>query len=291
MKLVVTGSESFVGRALAALCRERGIEVWGVDTRSPRAGIRADITDPALRLPKADAVVHLAAISRDSDCRANPARALSVNVLGTQNIISAAREAEIPQVIFASSEWVYGDPGTRLIDESESIDINRVAGEYALTKLAGERLLALAAARGEIAATVLRFGIIYGLRVEGELPSAVESLFAAVRDTGRAEARGSLATARRFIHAADIAAGILAAVGRPGYDVFNLTGDRLVTLAEIARTSAEVCGRTVTLIEGDARHVSIRNIDNGKARATLGWSPRIDLRAGLESLAPEEVAA
>src|SRR5207244_7827946 len=59
--------------------------------------------------------------------------------------------------------------------------------------------------------------------------SAVEHLFHAVREKDVVDV-GSLATARRFIHVADIASGILSVVGmgNAGYLVFNLSGDRLI---------------------------------------------------------------
>jgi UDP-glucose 4-epimerase len=289
MKLVVTGSRSFIGRALRRVCREREIGWLGVDSAAGADDetIEADIRDPGLadRLPTgADAIVHLAAISRDQDCRRDPVGAVEVNVVGTLNVIEAARRAGIPQIIFTSSEWVYPD-AVGVVDESTPIDVNRLTSEYSLTKLAGERLLAMAVSQGGLSATVLRLGIVWGPRPSGAAPvSAIESLWNAVKATGRAEVGGALGTARRFVHVDDVAAGILAAAGRQGFAVFNLTGDELITLGEVVRVCSAVCGRPVTVVEGDPGRISIRNAANGKARGELGWQPRISLHEGLAEL-------
>jgi UDP-glucose 4-epimerase len=287
LKIIVTGSQSFIGGALERACREKGIGWFGVDT-AEGATLRADIRDPALaaQLPDdASALVHLAAISRQTDCRRDPALAFSVNVGGTLNLIDAAARAGIRQFLFASSEWVYGDVHNGSVQtESSPIDIMRFHSEYALTKINGERLLAMAHQQGRLpAVTILRFGIVYGPRPANW--SAVEALYHAVRDTGAADVNGALATSRRFIHVGDIAAGIVAALGRTGFEIFNLSGDSLISLAEVIRVSAEVCGRNPQIREADPAAVSIRNPDNARARLELGWKPSIALREGLLTLA------
>ena len=66
--------------------------------------------------------------------------------------------------------------------------------------------------------------------------------------------------------------------------MFNLSGDRPVSLGEIVETSARLVGRRVRIVETNPSQPSIRNPDNAKARATLGWSPALDLEAGLTDL-------
>ncbi len=286
MKLVITGSQSFIGRELIRVCEQRGIDWHGLDARPPAhpKEIRADIRHPGLVLPPADALVHLAAISRDSDCRRDPASAFAVNVVGTLHMIEAAVTAGIPQIVFASSEWVYPG-GDHTWTEDMPIDAGAIQGEYALSKLTAERLVGIAVRNGRIAGTVLRFGIVYGPRLENW--SAVEALYHAVASRDTVEV-GSLSTARRFIHVRDVAEGILAAVGRRGYEVFNLSGDSLIRLAEVIDVSNRILCRRVTASERDAAHPSVRDAANGKARRELGWAPRIDLERGLRTLAGEE---
>src|SRR3989338_6500721 len=287
MKLIVSGSESFIGRALQAACRARGIEVAGFDARPSEAPghLQLDIRSPHLdeALPSdADALIHLAAISQDQDCRRDPRLAFEVNVGGTLNLFQAAQRRGVKQVVFASSEWVYGEVRNDAIQrEDTAIDVGRMTSEYALTKIVGERVLAMASQRDGPPVTVLRFGIVYGPRPGNW--SAVESLFHAVRTQDEVTV-GSLATARRFVHVTDIACGILAALGRSGYEIFNVSGEALITLQDIIEQSAQLLNRRPQVIERNPAAVSIRNPDSRKAREMLGWAQRVSLRDGLGTL-------
>lgn len=289
MKIVMTGSESFIGRELKRHCGARQIEWVGVDTAPSEdpGHILMDIRDPAIEqaIPaSADALIHLAAISMDRDCRADPGRAFDVNVGGTLNLIQAARARGVRQFVFASSEWVYGETlNSEQQREDAAIDIGRISSEYALTKLIGERVLAMAHQRGLCPVTVLRFGIVYGPRPPANW-SAVEALFEAVRTQDAVEVKGSLRTARRFIHVTDIARGILAALGRSSYEIFNLSGDTLITLQDIIEQSAQFLNRRPRVIERNPAAVSIRNPDNRKAREVLGWTPQVSLKEGFGTL-------
>jgi UDP-glucose 4-epimerase len=287
--ITMTGSESFIGTSLGALLDSRSNSWTGIDTvvRSSRTR-RADIRDSAVdeHIAEGGTLIHLAAISRDIDCRQNPREAFSVNVEGTLNLIDAARRRGVRRFIFASSEWVYGEVDNSEVQrESSPLDASRLVSEYAITKLAGERLLAAAARRGDIpSVTVLRFGIVYGPRPSNW--SAVEMLHHAVAHKDVVEVKGSLSTARRFIHVDDICTGILAAEANApaGFSVFNLSGDRLISLRDVIDESARLTGRTPRVVEGAPAAVSIRNPDNTLARTALGWAPKLDLAHGLETL-------
>ena len=288
MKIVVIGSQGFIGRRLRALGEEQGHVIVGLDAIGSEfpGDIVCDIRSTVLAdaLPgDADAVVHLAAISRDQDCAEDLDRALSVNIGATWNVLEAARDRGIPQMVFASSEWVYGDvAGQDVQREDAPIDVNRLTSTYALTKIFAERLLDAGwQTDPRTAVTVLRFGIVYGPR-PGDW-SAVENMFHQVK-SGDVEVRGSLQTARRFIHVDDVCRGILAAVGHIGFDVFNISGDELVSLETLINRSSEILGQRPTVVERDPAAVTIRNPDNAKARQVLHWSPRIHINEGLATL-------
>jgi len=94
VKIVVTGAGSFIGTALAGRCCARGIEVVGIDAR-PSEGSgwhQADIRTPEVAglIPDgANALVHLAALSRDPDCRGKAEACFDVNVMGTYRVNKA----------------------------------------------------------------------------------------------------------------------------------------------------------------------------------------------------------
>ncbi len=286
MKVFVTGSESFVGRELVKHCRQHGVEFTGIDVVAGEHTHSCDIQSPEVAdvIPEGtDAIIHLAAISRDQDCRRDPVTAFNVNVGGTLNLARAAQARKVKQFVFASSEWVYGGvaPGV-LQKEDDPIDITRMASEYAITKIVGERLLALGHQRGLCPVTALRFGIIYGPRAKPG--NFLEGLFNEVRTLDTIEVKGSLGSGRRFVHVSDIAEGILASLGQQGFQVVNLTGDTVVTMRDIIQTSARLLGRNPRVIETDPAAINLRNPDNRRARELLHWSPRIGLEEGLGTL-------
>jgi len=284
MTLFITGSESFIGKNLIRLCNFAGIPVTGIDSApaSAKGFVQGDILDTAVAdaIPEGATVVHLAAISRDPDCRADPKRAFDVNVGGTLNLAAASKRRKAAQFIFASSEWVYGDVRNDEVQvESQPIDLTGMKSEYAITKLVGEQLLKLDKAMETV--TVLRFGIVYGPRAQNW--SAVEALTNNVY-RGNEIRVGSAKTARRFIHVDDICSGILAAQGRRGFEIFNLSGDTLVSLGDIVRIASEFLGKQTPVGESDPEKPSIRNPDNRNVRAELKWEPKLDMRAGLKTV-------
>lgn len=287
MTLFVTGSASFIGRALLAACDARGKAVVGVDMAdSGRAGCHAaDIRDPAIAdlIPEgAAALVHLAALSRDTDCRDNARACFDVNVMGTLNLMEAARKRGVRQFVFASSEWVYdGFPNGVERSEDDAIDAAWHTSEYALSKLVSEANLRQKHRHGFCDVTVLRFGIVYAPRPGNW--SAVEALTNAVltRDTVEIGARD---TARRFIHVDDIADSVLASLGLPGFEIVNIQGARLVTLGEVVDIAARLSGRSPQVVERDPANPSIRTVSSAKAERLMNWRAGTDIEAGIASV-------
>jgi UDP-glucose 4-epimerase len=288
MKIVITGSESFIGKELQKHCRSHGIEVVGIDLVPGAAPdyFQMDIRSPDIQraIPDgADALIHLAAVSRDQDCRRDLAAAFDVNIGGTINLIRAAQEKKVKQFIFASSEWVYGNAAEGEIQtEEDPIDVTKMTSEYAMSKIIGERLLFVHHQRGLCPVTVLRFGIVYGPRPKPMTP--LEGIFNEVRTLDKLEIKGSLRSGRRFIHVADVAEGIISALGRNGFEIFNLSGDRVITFGEIIETSAGLLKRCPEVVATNPHVINVRNPDNNKAKAVLHWQPRVDLKSGLKTL-------
>jgi nucleoside-diphosphate-sugar epimerase len=289
MHFFVTGIASFVGRAFERRAIEAGHEVWGADLAPPGSArhVRIDIRDPALAdaIPEGvDAVVHLAALSRDPDCRGKSYECFDANVMGTLAVERAARARKAKRLVFASSEWVYdGLPAGAARHAGVALDAARIGGEYALSKYVSECNLRQIAARGGTPATALRFGIIYGPRAINW--SAVEALLDKVA-RGEAISVGSRATARRFLHVSDAAGAILAAAPRSSeFDILDVQGPALVALGEIVERGAAILGRAATLTETDPANPSVRAVDDSASRDALGWAPETGIDAGLRSVA------
>lgn len=291
MKIVLTGSESFVGKELISQLKGDNFEIIGFDTANVKPTDyefhQVDIRDLQVHrfIPdEADVLIHLAALSRDPDCRGRPYECFDVNVMGTLNTINAASMKKVKQFIFASSEWVYDEfKENEMKDEDAFINIVNHHSEYALSKLVSEANLRQKYEQGFSSITILRFGIIYGPRKNNW--SAVESLASTVKNQAEVKV-GSLKNARRFIHVSDIANGIKKSIGVNGFNTFNLTGNKLISLREVIETSQALLGKKVKITETNPSQVNIRNPSNDKAKKKLNWEPQIDLKNGLQTILP-----
>ncbi len=287
-RIFVTGAGSFIGGHLWRACEAAGYEVTGIDSAVvARANCHvADIRDPAVAdiVPEGvDAVVHLAAISRDPDCRGRMGDVLDVNVAGTSNMAAAAQARKARQFIFASTEWVYDRfDAAKEKSETDPIDCAALASEYAFSKLMAENVLRIQLADASVAATVLRLGIVYGPRRDNW--SAVEALLAAVGEKDEIVV-GARGTGRHFIHVSDIAQAMLACVGRTGFDIFNVQGARIVTLGEVVDAAARLLGRSPAVRESAPDTPSIRRVSGERIRRATGWMPAIGIEDGLRSVA------
>lgn len=288
MHLFITGCNSFIGRELITQCDAAGITVTGVDlTPSDRPDCSvADICDDniARHLPEGvDAIVHLAGLTRDADCKNQAKKCFQANVMGTLNLIDAAQMRQAKQFIFASSEWVYDtfEPGISKTEDSP-INAAKLTSEYAFSKYVSEVNLRQKYQHGFMPVAILRFGIVYGPRPANW--SAVEAILNNVATKDEVTV-GALATGRRFIHVSDIASGILAAVGLPGFEVINLQGARQVSLGEVISESRTLLEKDIKISESNPSAPSIRLVDNGKATALLDWEAKISLADGLRSVA------
>ncbi|MCL4457663.1 MAG: NAD(P)-dependent oxidoreductase [Nitrospirae bacterium] len=287
MRIFITGVSSFIGRELIRQCDEQGVTVAGNDlfiTDFSRFLI-GDIRDASVadQIPEGtDAIVHLAALSRDSDCKNNAYSCFDANVMGTLNLMEAAKNRGVKQFIFASTEWVYDsfNEGEPPKTEESVINIANLTSEYALSKIVSEVNLRQKYLQGFCSVTILRFGIIYGPRKDNW--SAAESLFNSVATSEKLTV-GSLRTARHFIHVSDIASAIIKSVGVKGFEILNIQGDRLITLGDIIESSKKITGKNPLVHESSPDKPSVRRISNKKAKEMLDWAPVFDLEKGLQT--------
>ncbi len=290
-KIVITGSESFIGKTLISQLQSTDYEIIGFDSLEPVNPSyefhQIDIRNPEINklIPMdTDVLIHLAALSRDPDCKNKAIECFDINVMGTLNLIKAAKLQNVKQFIFASSEWVYDKfIGSEEKNEDSEINIENHTSEYALSKLVTESNLRQQHNNGFCNVTILRFGIIYGPRKSNW--SAVESILSQVKNQEKVSV-GSFKTGRRFVHVSDIARGITHSFGLEGFNIINLTGNQINTLKEIIDTSQIILDKKIEVSESNSNQISIRNPSNFKAKEIINWEPKINLKTGLESLLP-----
>jgi len=276
---VLTGASGFLGSAIR---RKASPEVlFCADAVSADPDVQAiDLLDkdaPAHLPDRIDEVIHLAAISSDPACRANPLLAWEMNLLATLRLYEAAAARGCRKFLFSSTEWVYGDTaGIR--KESDPLSVENL-GVYALTKLAAERAL-LQIEKPGCEVLILRLAILYGPRKTGF--SAVESIIHRVMEDTPVEVQSGK-TARCYLHVEDAAEAFLLAQKTELRGVRNLTGPDLVTLADVFETACAVTGTRPPFVEKNPAVMTVRELDGTPLWNELHWRPR-RLRGGVEDL-------
>jgi nucleoside-diphosphate-sugar epimerase len=283
--LVITGSSGFVGEILALCAIREGFEVIGIDLKKsnklPCRQLELDLTSENFHneIPEYATIIHLASLSTDGACKANPLMALDANLRATALILENAVKSKASHFVFASSEWVYPEL-SKVISQSEKdeLKLTSLNSLYAITKLFGESLIRI---DSRVPHTILRFGIVYGPRFPPG--SAVESIAWKIHLNEEVKI-GSKNTARRFIHVNDLINGILKCtdIGPSllNQKIINLSGSELVSLDDVANTSNQILNKSTQIIETGGI-TSIRNPVNALAFELLRWKPKVDLKAGL----------
>jgi GDP-4-dehydro-6-deoxy-D-mannose reductase len=218
----------------------------------------------------------------------NPGQVLRVNVLGTAEILAAARSIEgSPRVLVVSSAEVYGvvTPAQLPLDEDTP---TQPASPYAASKLAAEAV-AFQAWRGygQPVIVVRPFNHIGpGQSPNFFVPALAKRIVDARRSGARSLPVGTLTTRRDFTDVRDVVAAyrLLIERGVPG-EVYNVCSGRDVAMSEVAAQLLELAGADLTLQTDPAL---VRPVDvpvlRGSAdrlRAATGWAPQIPLATTL----------
>ena len=303
MRALVTGVAGFVGSHLAEALVARGDDVIGVDSftsyydpADKRANLdglqspRFELVDADLRtcdlapiLDGIDVIYHQDALRCVilSWSTGFPDYVWS-NVLATQRLLEAMREAGTPRIVYASSSSVYGNAVRYPTTED---DLPRPHSPYGVTKLAAEHLCNLYSANWGIHTVSLRYFTVFGPRQRPDM--SIHRLCESVLTGARFPRFGDGTQIREFTFVSDIVAGNLAAGAAdvPAGTTVNLAGGAEITLNGLISLVGEIAGREVDVEERDAQPGdSFRNggaID--RARELFGWQPRVSLREGLEA--------
>jgi UDP-glucose 4-epimerase len=241
--VLVTGAAGYIGRqVVAALAADRrqlttivASDLREAPPETRLAGVQylaMDICAPelarALEQYKVEVVVHLAAIvtpERDSD------RSLEykVDVLGTENVLKACVSAGVKKFIYTSSGAAYGyyPDNAPWLDEKDPIRGNQEFAYSYHKRLVEEMLARYRAEHPVLAQLIFRPGFILGAQTRNQ----ITNLFDQKRITGLKEVDSPFV----IIWDQDVAGAILQGIFQGGSGIYNLAGDGVLTLSEMAR--------------------------------------------------------
>lgn len=265
-----------------------GLEVGELGSGAPVEFLRGDVAD-ADKVGEAaagvDGVFHEAAMVSVPQSVQEPVRSYEVNVMGTLNVLEAARRNGARRVVFAASSAAYGE--TEELPKVETMSTLPLS-PYASGKLAAEHLLHVYGRTYGLGTVSLRYFNIFGPGQRDDSPyTGVIAIFARALLEGRAPTIfGDGEQTRDFTYIDNVVAANLAAMDRaelePGV-VINVGAGERVSLNQLYDAMAEDLGSDLRPSYGpdrvgDVRH-SLASLD--RARALLGYEPSVDWRTGL----------
>jgi UDP-glucose 4-epimerase len=292
-RVVVTGVAGFIGSNLAKRLLDEGYFVTGIDNLSAgtleNVDMRVDFEQIDIRdatiyphLREANAVFHLAAKNCLPECMKHPVEAASVNVVGTANVLEAARQAKVRKFIYADTSAEY--EGIVEFPTKEA-DI-RPIGVYASTKHGGSTLCDSYRHLYGMNITTLRYFNVYGPAQDWRrvVPPVMCSFIIRMLQGEQPVIYGTGEKRRDFIYVDDINEFHILALGDSRSDgkVFNMGSGTNFSINQIYELIEEQLGTGISAdykpdLPGEAE-ITLADITAAKA---VGWKPRIDIREGL----------
>ena len=242
MRALVTGGAGFIGSHVVEALVARGDEVHVVDdlSKGKREQVPAaatlhvhDIREPLdaiVRESGAQAIVHLAAQADVRVSVGDPAFDAAVNVLGTVNVIEAARLVGA-RVVFASTGGaIYGECERPARESDPCLPLS----PYGAAKLAGEGYLGAFARLYGAPHVSLRFGNVYGPRQDPHGEAGVVAIFLGrLREGAACRIFGDGSQSRDYVYVEDVARATLAALDGDSGGVFNVGTGTATSVLEL----------------------------------------------------------
>jgi UDP-glucose 4-epimerase len=309
MRVLVTGGAGFIGSHLADALVTRGDQVAVLDDMS--AGRPGRLPDEAaihkVSVTDADGlqglvedfgpvlIFHLAA---QIDVRASvshPAQDALVNIIGTVNVLEAARAAGARVLFGSTGAVIYGRDAP--IPSLEDV-LPLPESPYGVAKHGAEQYVQLYSRLHGTSHAVLRFANVYGPRQDPAGEAGVVAIFCARALAGeRPTVYGDGRQTRDYVYVGDAVRAFLAAAdrGRPG--TWNVGSGKEVSVLELAAVIAGVAGRPVDPVFAPARPGELQRgaLASDRAARDLGWSATTSLADGvarvyrwIEAGAPEQ---
>lgn len=293
---LVTGGAGFIGSNLVDELLERGWSVTVLDdlssghaenlpSRERLRFVEGDVRDRAVvdgAVGGCEAVFHLAASVGNKKSIDDPVRDAQTNVLGTINVLEAARAAGARKVVVSSSAGVFGELRTLPIEESHPLDPD---SPYGCTKLCAEKLAMAWAKLYGLETVCLRYFNVFGRRQRFDAYGNVIPIF--VFQALRGEPLtifGDGEQTRDFVHVRDVVAANLCAAATPGLvGTFNIGSGLRISVNELVRQIGEASGLPLDVRHGPERAGDVRHslADISAARAAFAFEPSDAFTANL----------
>ena len=299
-QFLVTGGAGFIGSHIVDALVENGDDVKVIDdfsagTRENLKGLidKIELIEGDIREKKVvsnvmqgvDYVLHQAALRSVPKSLGNPEIYNDVNINGTLNILTAAKDAKVKRVVFASSSSIYGETD-RLPEKEDFYPL--LISPYALTKLAGEYYCRVFSQNYGLETVSLRYFNVFGPRqsLENEYAVVIPKFITCMLKDEPAPIHGDGTQTRDFTYVANVVQANIKAATTQGAsgEIFNIACGRAYTVLDIVKYVNKILKKDIKpklgpLRQGDVKHTLA---DITKARRLLKFDPEIDFEEGLK---------
>jgi dTDP-glucose 4,6-dehydratase len=298
MRALITGGAGFIGSHLCEFLLEQGCTIVCADsfiTGSPEnirplanhprfSLIQQDVTGYLDVAGELDWVLHLASPASPRDYLELPIQTLKVGALGTHNALGLAK-ARGARFLLASTSEVYGDPLVHPQPETYWGNVNPVGprGVYDEAKRFAEAMtMAYHRAHG-VDTRIVRIFNTFGPRMRLNDGRAIPAFMTQALTGAPVTVFGDGSQTRSFQYVTDLLHGIWRLMEASVHDPVNIGNPHEMTLLDLAKRILRLSGSRSEIVfqplpEDDPK---IRQPDISRARALLGWEPRVDLDEGL----------
>ncbi|HLJ48826.1 MAG TPA: NAD-dependent epimerase/dehydratase family protein [Bryobacteraceae bacterium] len=289
--VLVTGGAGFIGSHLSAALLTQGYKVRVLDNLSlgrrewvPEEAefVKGDIRDLATcraAVHGCAGIFHMAAMSRSAASLTAIESCTENNILGTQNILAAAREHGVRKVVYSGSSTYYGSQPVPHKEGMRPDFLNM----YGLTKYVGEEYCLLFDRLYKTPAVVLRYFNVYGPRQpETGAYALVLGVFLRRWAEGQPlEIHGDGSQRRDFIHVRDVARANIAAYESEAHgEVFNVGSGTSISVKELA----DMISPDQVFGPRRVADAAMTLADVSRTRSLLGWEPQVPFEVGLREL-------
>lgn len=301
MNIMVTGGAGFIGSHLVDTLLQRGYAVAVLDDFSTgregnlrealRNGVtvfRADVREAGEVAEVVSAfrpkmIFHLAAQINVRESVTDPGLDARTNIVGTINVLEAAREANAAVINVSTGGAIYGE--TDIVPTPETVEA-LPAAPYGQSKFCAERYVRLYGRLHGVGAATARFANVYGPRQDPLGEAGVIAIYCGLlEDRKRPLVYGTGRQTRDYVYVGDVVAGLLALLDHPeARGEYNIGTGRENSVLDIIEALRPYAEGDFTPMFADARAGEIERscLDVTRARAALGWSAHVELTEGLE---------
>lgn len=290
MKIAITGGSGFIGTNLASLLSKNHIvKILDITKNSNNQNefFKIDILDldSLIKYTKnMDVVIHLAASLGVVNTETNPISTLTINSIGTKNVLEASYLNGVSKIILSSSSEVYGEPDKIPISEN---DLAKPITTYGISKLCSEEYVKAYFRQYNLEYTIFRLFNVYGI-FQGKDWVVPEFINKAVNDE-TIIIHGDGSQVRAFCNVSDITNAFELALPKNNNDIFNIGNPMepisIKTLAEkiISLSNSKSKIQFIPFSKSFRNRIEIMNRSPNieKARTKLGYEPKINLDEGL----------